>query len=420
MNNKLLILIATIIFVGCKETTTGTGGNKNDTNIDPPASWFTDRGGINHTASVNEDITLPLVEQWTVNLGGAIIGTPVGCRHGLLVPSGNKLMLINTSDGTVLWEYESPVAIYNTPTSFEYDKGEVSRVAFVDSAGDLVCLDASNGEEVWKIEIGHGTFNSSSNYASGLLYYSRQMPNNGTNLAAINGNDGSIVWEQDLGNITTTTPLHGFGKIYNGGCQQSINPYKAYNDRTGNIDLQLEYESLSNTPMCFTNGVIDYDVGVGNNAKIYIAHGGASQAQGVAQLKAIAVNSFSEVWSTQLSAKEVTGMALTQNRTNNTFIITQRDAIHSIDPADGSILWTVNHNTNSQHGFSKQFPQPLIWGNYAFTLSGNQSLKAYDLSNGNEVHTHNLQAQTYSSPIVGSSHLYIGDGSGNLTCFRKS
>jgi len=239
----------------------------------------------------------------------------------------------------------------------------------------------------------------------------------GSQLQALS-TEGAELWQQSpAGSTHTSTPLYGFGSLFYLGCANGPWPLTRRSDTTG--ELAWEHEDPGNHPSpCFSNAVLDSDVGLDKPAKVYFGHRNNPPV-----VKAVRVSSGTSLWEQPLSANgEVLGLALTQNREHNALIVAQRDRLYRLDRDNGEILW--EHSFAANQSFSarhKRRPQPIIWGDYVFHVSeGRRVLKALDLASGTEVWRFELDSSTDASPIAGGNTLYIGTESGRFYAFSPA
>lgn len=381
--------------------------------------WVTDRGSIGHFASVNTTIEPPLNVRWRQQLSGPIVAPVVGNDQFIYVSAGNTMYCLNPNNGEIVWTRVIEATISNAATVISQNKGQSRRIYFVAENSSLYCLNADNGDVIWT-RVGSNqnsnSFNSPTNYASGVLYYSYMFSGVSSKLRAVSAESGDVLWESEPMNITTNTPLHGVGKIFYGGCEESTRAIEAYNPANGTT-MWSTNNPLDNSSVCFANGVIDYDVNIGQEARYIFSLGGTSAERP----KIFAVNpaNGNPIWENVLSENgQVTGFALSQNTTNNSLIVTQMKAIYCLNPTNGSELWRKSFTANSFYSRNKRTPQPAIAGNIVYHVCNRNQLKAFNKSNGEEMWSYEI-GNTYSSPVVGDKTIYIGNENGMLYAFSR-
>lgn len=379
-------------------------------------AWFTDRGSLAHTASVNEEVTLPLNLRWNKNLNGAISGPAIGASNFVVVGAGNVLYALDPTTGATKWQYQNNTNYITSATAFQKNKGEINYVVISDFKGDLHCVNSANGSSVWKLNDGLGSYISSSVLATNMIFYTKMKSGSGSILRAVRAETGELVWEKSLGYIITSTPMHAYGRIFYGNNTTTPEPLIGYNFSTGNNEWKYFDKGSDlyhfNVGIPYTNGVFDYDVELNESSRLYFSLGTTP-----ASVKALKYPTQNELWSTNLPINEfVTGFALTQTRPEKRLIVTQSSKIYSIDPLNGNILWEKQIARNEMQQGTNRHPQPLIWGDYVFHVVGNNTLKAYSLADGQEKWSYEIST-TYCSPIAGGKTLYIGNEAGNFYAF---
>lgn len=377
--------------------------------------WFMDRGNLAMTAFVPKDIQPPLDVRWECQLNGPVVASVVGNNEALFVGAGSTMYCIHPNTGEIIWQYPLGALISSTALVIQDNKGADQFLYFIAENGELHCLNARNGELIWVISAPFsGAFNSSLNYASGMLFYSYMSSGIHSTLRAVNAETGTVIWESEPFNITTTTPLHGFGKVFYGGCQQSLTPMKAFRDGTGSIEWFAE-SALENTQVCYTNGTIDTEVEVGDYARFIFPRGAFP-----AVLTAVNPETGEQIWQHDLSGDgEVFGMAVSQHpEGRNVVVVTQSGRIYGIDPVTGSESWRRDYSANATYSRGRISPRPAIAGHYVYHICHQKYLKVFDLFSGQELWSADV-GNTFSSPTVGENTIYIGNNEGLLRAFSR-
>jgi hypothetical protein len=83
--------------------------------------------------------------------------------------------------------------------------------------GEVFCLDAETGEEIWKIAVDYDTDGSPSIYNDILYLTTYNWEGNGS-IYAIDKEDGTIIWRREI-QRSDSTPAFAYGNVYvSGGC----------------------------------------------------------------------------------------------------------------------------------------------------------------------------------------------------------
>jgi len=371
-----------------------------------PPDWFTDRQRLSHWASLNDKVTLPLFLRWKSTLPASVRSSITG-GHGHIYAGSddNKLYALSPHDGSVLWTFNTGGRVSSAATAI--DEKTFKGLFITSENGKLYSLEPSNGREIWHVGGGVGPFISSTNYASGLVFYVFMSSVVASTARAVDSTTGAIKWQGPTFNVSSATPMHAFGSLFVGVGQVGQN-FFSLNDITGN---EAWHASDSGADAgCYTSGVANMDVGSGSQATVIISTKG-----GV--VKALSM-SGSQVWVTTLQGKDpITGFALTQNRRRNILVVSRESDLYALDAKNGAILWQYPYRSSSMA--NRKSPRPAIWGNYAFHIREGDKLVAVSLQNGLEKWSAELDGATLSSPTVGGKTVYIGTSSGSVYAFSN-
>jgi outer membrane protein assembly factor BamB len=144
-------------------------------------------------------------------LGGEVAPSPA-YSNGIVFAANEYAMAtairIDESGDTitteVAWDYDEVLPEVSSPV------GDGERFYFATSIGDLVCLDANTGEELWLEEMDDG-FYSSPVLVNDRLYI-LDMP--GMMYIVKAGSEYELIAKIDMGELTFATPAFMDGRIY--------------------------------------------------------------------------------------------------------------------------------------------------------------------------------------------------------------
>jgi len=166
-----------------------------------------------------------LKEHWRVPVGQGFSGVTV--MGGRVYTVGyaedqDTISCLSTSDGKVLWQYRYPAtkgALYYPGGSSATPTIADGRVYHFSRAGQVFCLDAKSGDEIWKRDVVK-EFNATMptwGYASSpVVLGERVYLNTGDAGLAVNKSDGNQVWlngKKDTG-YATPVPFTTNGKLH--------------------------------------------------------------------------------------------------------------------------------------------------------------------------------------------------------------
>ncbi|MEX1231645.1 MAG: PQQ-binding-like beta-propeller repeat protein [Planctomycetaceae bacterium] len=145
---------------------------------------------------------------WTYTQGASGIPSSVAGDGTVFVPS-NGLTALRTLPGSkepaIVWQ--SPKAPPSTASPIYYD----GRIFVVTRAGVLLCVDPTNGEEIWKMRVA-GPFSSTPLAANGYIYLFNEA---GIGYVVRAGEtEGEQISENDLQETILCTPSAANGGLY--------------------------------------------------------------------------------------------------------------------------------------------------------------------------------------------------------------
>jgi len=113
------------------------------------------------------------------------IATPIINGDLIYAPNSNGTLYAVNLDGESIWEVETGAAIWAKPVL----KDDMLIIASQDHF--LYALNANNGNEIWKTDLGASAVNSPVVDENGTLY----IGSFGSRIFAINSDNGNIIWE---------------------------------------------------------------------------------------------------------------------------------------------------------------------------------------------------------------------------------
>lgn len=125
---------------------------------------------------------------WKVDLGGAIVSTPVLSPEGVLFAAtlGNEIIAVDGTDGKILWRFATSDAVWGTPILMD------GILYFGDLTGSIYALDITSQTTVWKLDAGDTIAGSTILIPAGLLF-----PTENGNLLAVS-TSGEKIWTRTL------------------------------------------------------------------------------------------------------------------------------------------------------------------------------------------------------------------------------
>ena len=144
-------------------------------------------------------------------LGGEVAPSPA-YSDGLVFAANEYAMataiqLTGSADGVqseILWQYDNYLPEVSSPV------GDGERFYFATSVGDLVCLDAKTGEELWVEEVDEGFYSSPVLVGDRLYILDRE----GTMYIVRAASEYELLGSPSMGEPTFATPAFMDGRIY--------------------------------------------------------------------------------------------------------------------------------------------------------------------------------------------------------------
>jgi len=169
----------------------------------------------------------------------------------LFACTGKDAFCVDVNTGALVWSSEIPLSYYSM-YNISYYQGKVIVSNF---SGNLTCLNASTGDQVWQLNYNGPNPDyqySPVSVANDRLYFV------GTDdgLFCHDVNTGAMIWKEPFLKISTTTPLLGFDQIF-----------------TISTDGQMMSHKISNGDLQWELSVDPYSMFSIANDRIYLTYG---------------------------------------------------------------------------------------------------------------------------------------------------
>lgn len=135
---------------------------------------------------------------WSVDLGGAALGSPALSADGKSVMIGTiakEMLSVATDTGKILWRFTTTGSIWAQPVVVDQN------AYFGDLSGEFFAVDTTTGKQTWKIQPG-GSIIGSALIDGDALVFSTETGS----LVSV-GTDGKIQWNRTVSGKLYTTPL---------------------------------------------------------------------------------------------------------------------------------------------------------------------------------------------------------------------
>ena len=160
-------------------------------------------GGVNAGVVLHQDMVVAI--HGKENIDSSVIGRMVGIRKPSKLPQiGEDIMLLGSENE--VWRNNGMEAFTSSPVYRD------SRIYVTIKRGELVCLDASTGEEHWVLKLAPDQVHASPTWADGKLY----VPTFNGKFFVVKdaGDKGEIISEMDLGSACLAAPSMAYGRVF--------------------------------------------------------------------------------------------------------------------------------------------------------------------------------------------------------------
>jgi outer membrane protein assembly factor BamB len=160
-------------------------------------------GGVNSGVILHKDKVVAI--HGKENLDSSVIGRMVAIKKPSNLPGvGEELLILGKEDEA--WRNSSMEAFTSSPV---YKDG---RIYTTIKRGELVCMDADNGEEHWVLKLAPDQVHASPTWAEGKLYV--PMFDGKVFIVVDKGNTGEMISEMDLGSACLAAPAVAHGRVF--------------------------------------------------------------------------------------------------------------------------------------------------------------------------------------------------------------
>lgn len=192
---------------------------------------------------------------WQRDLGSAVNGSPIVAEGILYVPiSREGVFALDPEIGTILWSLDFKVGEI-IETSPAYAAG-VLYIAVGESGGygTLRALNASTGEELWRVRLNYYTTESTPTVSQGKVYIGDPTGQ----VYSIDAKTGELAWTRQVnGKVNTSAAVAGDIIIFgDNGPRDTYDPELVAFDRSGNqlwVTPVDSYGSQSGSPIIIGN-----------------------------------------------------------------------------------------------------------------------------------------------------------------------
>ena len=160
-------------------------------------------GGVNSGVVIHEDKVIAV--HGKENIDSSTIGRMVAIQKPKKLPSFNEEILILGKEAEV-WRNNSMEAFTSTPVYRE------DRIYSTIKRGELVCLNANSGEEIWALKLAPDQVHASPTWADGKLFV--PMFDGQVSVVKDSGKEGIILSQVQLDGSCLAAPAVAHGRVF--------------------------------------------------------------------------------------------------------------------------------------------------------------------------------------------------------------
>jgi eukaryotic-like serine/threonine-protein kinase len=363
------------------------------------ADWPTFRGNNQRTGFTQEQAYPPLTEQWSFQVQGDVISSPVIVDNILYVGArSGSIYALNAQTGELIWDYSSDDWIDATPTV-------AGSIVYVPSRdGYIYALNKDNGNLVWQADIG-GPSISSPLYLDGKIYVGSGVLDK--NLKVYDATDGSLLWEYPANQPIHSAPSTDGVGIYFGSNDGRI--YAMSKDSNASLwNSPGYYQTIGSfglTAVAVSSGNL-YALPGHDEKKLFLMNAGDGSQTNVSQV--FAQSGEAEV-SSPIIADDIVyfGMGSSPH------------TLHALNSDSLSSVWSSSptFGNNSTQG---KISSPSMANEIMYAGTADARVVAVSSSGVFAMSDINLSTSSYTSPAISNGMVYIGTLGGKIIAYKAS
>ena len=303
-----------------------------------------------------------------------------------------------------VWEKRLDSPIYSSPL---LEHGNI----FIGSEGNVIyCLNAENGNVIWKQSIGPAYSNNSAIrlHSSPAVYqdkiYIHVYDQSKEYLVCLNSENGNLLWKKVVLNIPPDAPYfpmpYSSPATYNGKVYLISSSYiYCFDAKNGKTIWKYKTESPINYfPVFYQNKL-------------------CTTLYGTKYIGCFDAENGKLIWKCKLNERASDFFPNFRVAIDNgrVYALSPYNMVYCIDPENGSLLWKKKVASDLIPSFSSMVSQ-----SGKLYIAINDKLYCLDAESGNLIWTYKATPDCFSSPItVRSKQIYLGSNSGALYCINE-
>ncbi len=318
-------------------------------------------------------------KQFAFSTAGEVLSSPAILRERLYFGSRDRyIYCIDAGNGEVIWKYETKGAVTSSPSLME------NRLYMGSCDQQLYCLDALTGGLKWKFMTRNSV--ESSPVVYGARVYAGSSDNS---VYCIDINSGTQLWEYKTGGMVMASPTIHRGRVYIGSFDQY---FYCIDAESGSLIWRINQKQSITSKACVFQ---EY---------IYMADGSnriscLSLRDGSLIWKFEAGLSWISVWLD--SSPAISGGRL--------YFGSYDKYLYCLDSQNSRIIWKFRTR-------GKITTSPIIAGSYIFFGSDDRKLYCLHAKDGTKIWEYETMKAVRSSPAVSGGRVYFGSNDATLYC----
>ena len=265
---------------------------------------------------------------WSYQTGGPVYSSPAVADNVVYFGSWDySVYALNALTGAVLWSHKTGSYVQSSPAV----ANGVVYVASYDA--NVSALDAATGTLLWSYRTGAGAVGSSPAIVNGVVY----IGDNGGKVVALNAATGTLIWRFTAGDTIYSSPTVVNGVVYIGGDLTTDGTVYALNAVSG---AKLWSFSTGNLWVYSTPAVANGAVYVGS-----FAHSGSSNGGNLYALDAV---TGQMLWSYPVGTEVMTSPIVA----NNVVYAGGNHNFYALNASTGAVVWSYQLDSPSSDNWS--------------------------------------------------------------------
>lgn len=353
-----------------------------------------------------------LTQAWSASIPGTSKTVRLAASP---VVSGGKLFAMDTEGTVHAYAADTGASAWTVSTVKDKENkaarfgggasAEGDRVYATNGLGDVVALDAANGNEVWRARPG-GPLRGSPGLANGQVYVVTQD----NQLFALNQADGKVIWTvsasvESQGVFGVAAPSVAQGTVVAGFSSGELNAYRFENGSSLWADV-LSRSSITTSVSSLSD--IDAEPVIDQGRVYAVGQGG--------RMVAMEITTGSRMWE-----QNIAGITTPWVAGEWIFVVTDDARLLCLARGTGKVRWISQlkhyHNEKKKSG-PIEWNGPVLAGGRLVLVNSEGDIVSVSPADGSVTSTLETKGHVTLAPVVANNMLYTLDDKGRITAYR--